>query len=403
MASNEIPRSYDPLVELMEDAADGAATHGAAIGLAQNTEANIRNDLTPLVGIPGTPGLKGVWNAAKADKIAKTGLLRTEQSNGRALLMTCIGTLKTVFGQKWSSQWNAVGFTDNSLAVPANPMVKLQQLRAFYTSNPAREVANVNGIACTAANCEAVAQAISDASDASNQSNTDAGTAQANLEAGIATGRRRMTGLREELGQLIEDDDERWYAFGFDKPSDPTTPEVPENLTVTPGPAGSGSLFCNCDDARRADKYRFVVTNMAGTKLAEKLAEESEAMFTGLTVGATVKVTVTGYKTGGPESQPSPVVQAVVPWRKKDKRRSESCRSAFLSWYAGEGRKEAQSLIPAGRGPLGERSSGDYQNGEGTSQGFQGLAQFAICLTRFHQVAPRSFPDQLPKTLQDHL
>jgi hypothetical protein len=29
--------------------------------------------------------------------------------------------------------------------------------------------------------------------------------------------------------------------------------------------------------------------------------------------GATVKVTVTGYKTAGPESQPSAAVQAVVP------------------------------------------------------------------------------------------
>ena len=313
MASNEIPRSYDPLVELMEDAADGAATHGAAIGLAQNTEANIRAPLEALVGTPGTPGFKALWNSAKAEKIAKTGLLRTAQSNGRALLMTCIGTLKAAFGQKWNSQWNAVGFTDNSLSVPANPMVKLQQLRSFYTANPAREVANVNGIACTAANCETVAQAISDASDASNQSNTDAGTAQANLEAGIEAGRRRMTGLREELGQLIEDNDDRWYAFGFDKPSDPTTPEVPENLTVTPGPAGSGSIFCNCDDARRADKYRFVVADTAGTKLAEKLAEESEAMFTDLSPGATVVVTVTGFKTGGPESQPSAAVQVVVP------------------------------------------------------------------------------------------
>jgi hypothetical protein len=36
-------------------------------------------------------------------------------------------------------------------------------------------------------------------------------------------------------------------------------------------------------------------------------------MFTGLAAGAAVKVTVTGYKTGGPESQPSAPVQAVVP------------------------------------------------------------------------------------------
>jgi len=34
------------------------------------------------------------------------------------------------------------------------------------------------------------------------------------------------------------------------------------------GPAGSGSIFCKCDDARRADKYRFVAADNAGTKLA---------------------------------------------------------------------------------------------------------------------------------------
>ena len=34
MASNTIPTAYDPLVQLLEDAADGAHTHGAAIGLS---------------------------------------------------------------------------------------------------------------------------------------------------------------------------------------------------------------------------------------------------------------------------------------------------------------------------------------------------------------------------------
>ena len=54
---------------------------------------------------------------------------------------------------------------------------------------------------------------------------------------------RRLTGWRNELGQLLEDDDERWYAFGFSKPSDPDTPEVPENLVIVPGPAGSHMVF----------------------------------------------------------------------------------------------------------------------------------------------------------------
>jgi hypothetical protein len=45
MADNSIPTSYDPIVQLLEDAADGAHTHGAAIGLVHNDEAHIRADL----------------------------------------------------------------------------------------------------------------------------------------------------------------------------------------------------------------------------------------------------------------------------------------------------------------------------------------------------------------------
>ena len=56
MANNEIPKTYDPLIELMEDAADGAATHGVAVGLKQNTEAAIRADLLALTGKPAGPG-----------------------------------------------------------------------------------------------------------------------------------------------------------------------------------------------------------------------------------------------------------------------------------------------------------------------------------------------------------
>ncbi len=321
MASNEIPKPYEPLIQLMEDAADGANVHGAAINLAQNTEAKIRIDLEALTGKPAgpggvppaVPGLKALLNAAKTNKSDKTAALRTVASNGRALAMTAIGSLKPALGTTWNSQWNAAGFVGGSLAVPANPMVQLQQLRAYYIANPAKEVANINGIACTAVNCETVWQAISTAQSDSNQSNTDAGTAQTNLENGIAAGRRRMTGLREELSQLIEDDDERWYAFGFDKPSDPSTPEVPENVTAAPGAAGSGTLFINFDDARRATGYRVKVTNAAGgAQLASVLVEDSDATITGLPAGANVNITVTARNDAG-ESQPTAAIAAVVP------------------------------------------------------------------------------------------
>ncbi|HZL78214.1 MAG TPA: hypothetical protein VFC17_05125 [Candidatus Limnocylindrales bacterium] len=36
--------------------------------------------------------------------------------------------------------------------------------------------------------------------------------------------------------------DDRWYAFGFDKPSDPSTPEVPANLIVVAGAPGRKNM-----------------------------------------------------------------------------------------------------------------------------------------------------------------
>jgi hypothetical protein len=174
-------------------------------------------------------------------------------------------------------------------------------------------VANVNGIACTAAACEAAAQAISSAQSASNQSNTDAGIAQVNLQNGIDAARKRLSGLLAELSQLIGDGDDRWYAFGFDKPSDPSTPEVPENVVVTAGAAGTHSLFIDWDDARRAEGYRVKVTNAAGgAQLASELTQDSEISIPGLPAGANVNITVTARNAAG-ESQPTAPVTAVVP------------------------------------------------------------------------------------------
>jgi hypothetical protein len=321
MSSNRIPTSYEPLIELMEDAADGAQSHGVAIGLKQNTEGAIRADLGAIIGRPAgpggvppaEPGLKALLNAAKTNKTAKTAAVRSACSNGRTLATTCINSLKPVLGKQWTAVWNAAGFTGGSLAVPTNPMVMLQQLRAYYIANPAREVPDINGIACTAVGCEAAAQSISTTQSESNQSNTEAGTAQANVEEGLAQARRRMTGLRQELSQILGDEEERWYAFGFDRPADPNTPAIPENLTITPGAPGSRILFAHCDNARRAESYRFRVTNAAtGVQLAERLSNEPEAMLGGLASGASVNITVSAHNEAG-ESQPSAPVSATVP------------------------------------------------------------------------------------------
>lgn len=323
MANNTIPDAYEPVIQLLEDAADGAQTHGVATGLVHNNEVALRVNLTALVGTPAgpanvppaVPGLKALWNTAKAAKSSKTAALRTVQSNGRFLARTCIRSLFPVLGEDWNSAWQDAGFTGGSLAIPANPLATLQQLRAYYAANPTRETANVNGVACTAAACETAAQAVSTAQSNSNQSNTDAGTAHGNYLAGLAAARTRLSNLRDELSQLIGDDDERWYAFGFDKPSDSASPETPENLVLTLGGPGSRTLLGDWDDARRADKYRLrAVVKATGVQVFNEIVQDSDGILTlpALAVGTELEITVTGRNAVG-ESSPTAAVTALLP------------------------------------------------------------------------------------------
>ena len=116
------------------------------------------------------------------------------------------------------------------------------------------------------------------------------------------------------MGDLLDDDDPRWYAFGFERPSDPETGNVPENLVVAPGAAGSGRIFVDWDDARRAEKYRATVNNTANPRvvLETKIVEESEATLDGLPAGTSILVTVTTLNDAG-ESQPSEPASGIVP------------------------------------------------------------------------------------------
>lgn len=321
MADNSTPKTYEPLVQHLTDAADGAKTHGADIGLVHNDEPHVRADLEALTGTPAGPdnnppaklGLKAVWNAAQVNKSAMTAALRSVCSNARLFVRTCIRSLFPVLGEHWNYQWKAAGFT-NGLAVPENPLALLRQLSAYYTANPARET-TVQDVACSAVACDATAKAIEDAQTASNQSNTDSGVAHANLLNGIVTGRNRLSSLRDELSHLISDDDDRWYAFGFEKPGDPNSPAVPANLTAVPGTPGSKIIIADWDDARRADSYRLrAVLKTGATEVANEITQDSQSTLTlsALASGTVVVLTVTARNATG-ETGPSNAVEIAVP------------------------------------------------------------------------------------------
>lgn len=316
-----ISRTYEPVVHGLTDAAGGADAYGLALNLQHNTGPMLHDALETLVGKaagpnnnpPPVPGLMTLWGNAKAHKTAKTAALRSKCSDGRALAKAVINSLKPVLGDTWNSKWNEAGFIHPSLAIPDNPSTLLLGCRAYYGANPTREVSNMNGVELTAAACQAAADAIAKADTESKESNTAAGEAQKNLQAGIARGHKLLSGLQAELGQLIAKDDPRWLAFGFDEPGHTGTPEVPKNLTATPGMANSHSVFAHCDDSRRADSYRFTLYNAADdSEVASQLLHEPQATFENLTAGMNLKVVVSAFNSTG-ESQKSAPVTVTVP------------------------------------------------------------------------------------------
>lgn len=149
MASNRIPRKLKQLIPLGEEAAKGAQSHGSAVGLALNTAAKIRADLTRLVGddtiVPPVVGSVAKYNRAKAAKVLATKDRNAAVQRGRDFNSATIGALSPRLGKRWSSGWNAVGFTNSSLALPDDPLPTVLSIKSYLLAHPSHEVVSPDG------------------------------------------------------------------------------------------------------------------------------------------------------------------------------------------------------------------------------------------------------------------
>lgn len=240
MASTQIPRTPDTLISHATDAADGAATQGASVGLRHNNAAEITAELLALIGDPAAsppiPGARPAYHLAKSAKTTATAACRSVESNSRAFCGSAVNLLRNFLGNQWNSQWQAAGFTGGSLAIPDDTLPMLGELRAYFIAHPGHENAP---LALTAAECTARIAALGDARTASNHSVTALGQAKSAHDAAVQNLYQRMTGLRSELEQLLPADDPRWYSFGFDRPTDGTGPGPIPHLVFT----ADGSLL----------------------------------------------------------------------------------------------------------------------------------------------------------------
>lgn len=300
-----IPTSLPQLFALAEDAADGAHTYEAAVGLKQNTETALRTDLA------AARAAEADYGAAKGAKDALSTGLRIADSNVRAFLKAARAVFAQYLGESWSAAWEPTGFPNQSTAVPGTQEERLSlsaSLKDYLTANPAKENAPLN---VTAANASAQFTALSDARTAVNNGNTISGQKRDLRDLAVEKLKNRLRGLIAELGQLMGDTDPRWEAFGLSAPGTVERPDAPEALVVTSG--GAGTLLADWAEARRATRYRvwLQIVGVDADFHTVATVTDSDATLTGLPTGKTVKIRVTALNDAG-ESIPSAEVEAVV-------------------------------------------------------------------------------------------
>src|SRR3989442_935621 len=133
---NTLSKNMNGLLTSAISAAQGAALHGAGIGLAQNIELNIRNDRAAAVAA------RDNHEAGKVVLRQRMAAALLARDQSRAFAMLTRDNLKPTLGGFYSEAWDPTGFV-GSLEVPqkAEDLEPLMELfQTFFTANPALEI-----------------------------------------------------------------------------------------------------------------------------------------------------------------------------------------------------------------------------------------------------------------------
>jgi hypothetical protein len=308
MGSNALPNPLDDVFTLAEDMADGCHNHQAAIGLKQNLEVDVRADLDAAV-----TAQTNYQNALSAKTVFSTAVTVAD-SNGKAFISSARRVLAGNLGETWSNAWTATGFPDLSTAVPGTQPKRqalLLALKNFFAANPAYEV-NAPRLVVTSAQAGGLFTALSTARVAASDGNTDAGKKKLLRDAAEQTLRDRLSGLISELGQLLDDNDPLWLAFGLNEPGATNLPDSADGLVLTAGAAGT--VLAHWSNSSRATRYRVFkqIDGVDTIPINVTTVTDSDATLTDQPSGKTLKVYVIAANDAG-QAAPSETVTIVVP------------------------------------------------------------------------------------------
>lgn len=296
---NQIPRSLVGLVQLGVKALAGAQVNGVEISLEHNSATRIATDLYDVTGDPATPevpGKQAILNSRKAALTTARENARLARKTGRDYCRQAIALLKPILGTQHNSAWNAAGFLTPSLAVPADPMTMLIEFRQYFVAHPAHENAPSLLTAARANTLQSALQTANHAAGAADADRIDAKTAR---DAALRQLGERLSDLRSELELVLEDDDGRWYEFGFQRPVDGRMPAPVEELELAT--SGPGAISGTWALSALADNYR-VSWRLAGSAAEPTevgLFTDRQCLISSLPTGQQVVVMVSARNNAG--------------------------------------------------------------------------------------------------------
>jgi hypothetical protein len=302
MKLNITPNSVPKLRSSASAALSGAINLGATINIQHNTAGAVGTDYHRLFGDSTATqpalriGKQGEYLDAKSQALAASTAHQASVRTGREFFAAAVELLRTTLGRRWGSPWNAAGFTFGSLAMPADPCAALLEFHAYFQLHPERESVerNVNATRAQAL----VAQIDAARLDVAAKEAARVAAKQARDEA-FVTLRERIGDLRGELDLILEDDDARWYEFGFRRPIDGRLPSPVNGLVLRAG--APGEVIAEWQASIRVLNYRVTrtVNNVDASPVEVGLFTDLAAVIRPLPSGTTVRVNVSSRNSSG--------------------------------------------------------------------------------------------------------
>lgn len=300
MTVRNVPNTQGGVVILAEQILPALLSIGATVGMSHNDAPAVATDLYDLIGQPGaglSAGKQGQLNLQRDAYNAAANIRRLAVEAAQTFNGNAIDLLKGHLGRTWNPRWQAAGFTRGTLRLPRDPLPLTLELRGYFVLHPAHENAATQ---ITAVRADVLATAIIDAVHDENAARTARNTAANLRDAAFEQLRSRLVGVRRELEELLDDDDERWVTFGFTRPIDRRIPRPVTGLTLRPG-GSVGEIIVEWEPSVGAANYRVVrqVLTVDQEPVEVGLFTDRFVGISGLPSGKSVLVTVTARNEAG--------------------------------------------------------------------------------------------------------